>query len=154
MASNVPAVGSGSGSEQVEVKVRGENRLIVGALRAGAVALIPCAGVAWAVKGVAGALAALVALAIVVANIAVSGLILLVAARKAPENFPMIAMPSYALRMVAVFAALAAARTTDAIDPGTFTITFALGVVVILAYECFLWARTPWLALEFGKEKP
>jgi hypothetical protein len=132
----------------------GENRLIVGALRAGAVALVPAVGIAWAVRGGAGALAAMVALAIVVANISVSGLVLLVAARRAPSNYPMIAMPSYALRMVLVFAAMAASHTTDAIDPGTFTITFALGVVVILAYECFLWARTPWLALEFGKERP
>jgi len=134
--------------------VRGESRLIIGAFRAGGIALVPAVGIAWAVRGGSGALAALVALGIVVANIAVSGLVLLAAAKRSPENFPMIAMPSYALRMVAVFAAMAAAHTTSAIDAPTFTITFAAGVVVILAYECFLWARTPWLALEFGKELP
>jgi hypothetical protein len=128
--------------------------LIVGALRAGAVVLVPASIAAWMVRGPAGALAALVALGIVVANIAVSGVTLMLAARRAPENYPMIALPSYGVRMFAVFAAMAAAHATDAIDPGTFAITFALGVVVILAYECFLWARTPWLALEFGKERP
>jgi hypothetical protein len=138
----------------VEGGVRGESRLIAGAFRAGAVALVPAAGIAWVLRGGPGALAVLIALAIVVANIAVSGLVLMIASRRAPENYPMIAMPSYALRMVAVFAAMAAAHATSAIDQGTFAITFALAVVVILAYECFLWARTPWLALEFGKERP
>lgn len=132
--------------------MRGEGRLILGAFRAGAVALVPAAGVAWAVRGGAGALAVLVALAIVVANIAASGLVLLVAARRAPNNYPMIAMPSYALRMAGVFIAMGAVFATHAIDHSTFIVTFALGVIGILAYECFLWARTPWLALEFGKE--
>ena len=133
--------------------MRGEGRLIVGAFRAGGIAVVPAAGIAWAVRGRSGALAALIALALVVANIAVSGLVLLIAARRSPENYPMIAMPSYAVRMIAVFAAIAAVRTTDAIDAPTFAVTFALGVVGILVYECVLWARTPWLALEFGKER-
>jgi hypothetical protein len=56
--------------------------------------------------------------------------------------------------MVGVFAAMGAAFSTDAIDPVTFSITFAAGLTGILAYECVLWARTPWLALEFAKERP
>ena len=134
--------------------MRGDGRLILGAFRAGVVLLVPAAAIAWAVRGGGGALAVLVALAIVVANLVVSGLVLLIAARRAPENYPMIAMPSYALRMVGVFAAMAAVHATKAIDSQTFTVAFAVGVVWILAYECFLWARTPWLALEFGKELP
>jgi hypothetical protein len=137
----------------VEGSVNGDKRLVVGALRAGAIALIPAAGIAWAIRGPSGALAAAAALAIVVANIAVSGLVLLLAARRAPENYPIIAMPSYAIRMVAVITAMGAAYSTQALDRNTFTITFAVGLVGILAYECFLWARTPWLALEFGKER-
>jgi hypothetical protein len=133
--------------------MRGEGRLILGAFRAGGIAIVPAAGIAFAVRGTSGALAALIALALVVANLAASGLVLLMAARRAPENYPMIALPSYAVRMLAVFAAIAAVRTTDAIDGATFAVTFALGVVGILAYECVLWARTPWLALEFGKER-
>jgi hypothetical protein len=134
--------------------VRGEGRLILGAFRAGGILLVPAAAVAWAVRGSAGALAVVVALGIVVANIAVSGLVLLVAARRAPSNYPFIAMPSYALRMAAVFGAMGAVYTSHAIDAPTFTVTFALGVIAILSYECFLWARTPWLALEFSKELP
>jgi len=134
--------------------VRGDGRLITGALRAGIVLCVPATIVAWAVRGRAGALAVVVALAIVVANLAVSALVLLIAARRAPSNYPFIAMPSYAFRMFAVFAAMAAAHSTRAIDPVTFAVAFAGGVAIILAYECVLWARTPWLALEFGKELP
>jgi hypothetical protein len=133
--------------------VRGEGRLISGALRAGAVALVPATAIAWIVRGTGGALAASIALALVVANIAVSGLVLLIAARRAPENYPMIALPSYALRMAGVFAVMGAVYASGSIDQPTFTVTFALGVVGILVYECVLWARTPWLALEFGKER-
>ena len=133
--------------------MRGEGRLIVGAFRAGGVAAVPATIVAWAVRGTDGALAALIALGLVVANIAVSGLVLLIAARRSPENYPMIALPSYALRMAGVFAVMGAVYTGDFADEPTFTLTFALGVIAILTYECVLWARTPWLALEFGKER-
>jgi hypothetical protein len=133
--------------------VRGEGRLISGALRAGAIALVPSIGLAWIVRGTPGALAAMIALSLVVANIAVSGLALLVAARLAPENYPMIALPSYAVRMAGVFAVLGAVYASSSIDQPTFTITFAVGLIGILVYECVLWARTPWLALEFGKER-
>lgn len=132
--------------------MRGESRLVGGAIRAGGIALVPAAGIAWMLRGRSGALAVVVALAIVVANIAVSGLVLMIASRRAPENYPLIAMPSYALRMFGVFAAMAAVHSTSTIDGPTFTVTFAAGVIGILAYECFLWARTPWLALDFGKE--
>lgn len=133
--------------------MRGEGRLILGACRAGGVAVVPVAGLAWAVRGSDGALAAVIALALVVANIVVSGLALLIAARRSPENFPLIAMPSYALRMAGVFGAMGAVYASGSIDAPTFTVTFAIGLIGILAYECFLWARTPWLALEFGKEQ-
>ena len=133
--------------------MRGEGRLISGALRAGAVALVPAVPLAWIFRGTAGALAALIALTLVVANIAVSGLALLIAARRAPENYPIIALPSYAFRMAGVFSVMGAVYASGSIDQPTFTVTFALGVVGILVYECVLWARTPWLALEFGKER-
>jgi hypothetical protein len=122
-------------------------------VRAGAFAALPGTALAFAFRGTPGALAALIALGLVVANVAVSGLVLLVAARRSPENYPMIALPSYALRMGGVFAVMGAVYAGGSIDQPTFTVTFALGLVGILAYECFLWARTPWLALEFAKER-
>jgi len=134
--------------------VRGEGRLVWGALRAGGATLVPAVGVAWAFRGREGAAAAAIAVGLVVANLAVSAWILTLAARRSPENYPMIALPSYALRMGCVFAAMAAVHSTSAIDATTFSLTFAVGLVVILAYECLLWARTPWLALEYVKERP
>jgi hypothetical protein len=134
--------------------VRGEGRLILGACRAGGIAAVPAVVIAFALRGTPGALAAVAALGIVVANLVVSGAVLFVTARRLPDSYPMIAMPSYALRMAGVFAAMGAAYSTDAIDPTTFSITFAAGLIGILAYECVLWARTPWLALEFAKERP
>jgi hypothetical protein len=130
--------------------VRGEGRLILGACRAGGIAVVPAAVIAYVVRGTPGALAAVVA----VGNLVVSGAVLFITARRLPDSYPMIAMPSYGLRMVAVFAAMGAAYSTDAIDPVTFSIVFAAGLAGILAYECVLFARTPWLALEFAKERP
>lgn len=134
--------------------MRGEGRLILGACRAGGIAVVPAAVIAYVVRGTPGALAAVVALGIVVGNLVVSGAVLFITARRLPDSYPMIAMPSYGLRMVAVFAAMGAAYSTDAIDPVTFSIVFAAGLAGILAYECVLFARTPWLALEFAKERP
>jgi hypothetical protein len=134
--------------------VRGEGRLISGALRAGAIAMVPAVSLAWIFRGTPGALGAATALAIVVANLAVAGLVLFLAARFLPDSYPMFALPSYVLRMLGVFGAMAAVRATSSIDPLSFAITFAVGLVWVLAYECVLFARTPWLALEFMKERP
>ncbi len=134
--------------------MRGEGRLILGACRAGGVAVVPTAAIAFALRGAAGALGVVAALGLVVANLVVSGIVLFVAARRSPDNYPMIAMPSYALRMIGVFTAMAAVHATSAIDPTVFAVTFAVGLTGILAYECVLWSRTPWLALEFAKERP
>jgi uncharacterized membrane protein len=116
--------------------------------------MVPGTAAGWAIRGTEGALAVVAALAIVVVNLAVSGLALTIAARRSPAMFPMIALPSYAVRMLAVFAAMGAAHASRAIDGTVFSIAFAAGLVVVLTYECLLWARTPWLALEFGKELP
>ena len=134
--------------------MRGESRLITGALRAGGVAVAPATGIAFAVRGTEGALAVVAALGIVVANMALFGVIMLLAARAFPEAAPAFALPSYAFRMLGVFAAMAAVHSSDAIDPVVFTVTFAVGLAGILAYEMLIWARTPWLALEYAKERP
>jgi hypothetical protein len=134
--------------------VRGESRLITGALRAGGVAVVPATAVGFLVRGTEGALAVVVALGIVVGNLVLFGLIMMFAARVFPDAAPAFAIPSYAFRMIGGFTAMAAVRSTTAIDPTTFFVAFAAGLVGILAYECFIWARTPWLALDFVKERP
>lgn len=133
--------------------MKAEGRLVWGALRAGALLLVPGTAIAFTFRGVEGALGVSAALAIVVANLAVSGLALTFAARLSPLGFPAVALPSYAVRMMAVFGAMGAAYASPRIDDASFTIAFAAGLTVILFYECLLWARTPWLAIEFGKER-
>ena len=116
--------------------------------------MVPGTAAAFAVRGTEGALAVVAALAIVVANFAVSGFALMIASRKAPVGgLTMVGLPSYAIRMVGVFVAMGAAYSSSRIDDMTFTIAFTAGLVGILIYECLLWARTPWLAIEFGKER-
>lgn len=134
--------------------MRGESRLISGALRAGGVAVVPATAIAFLVRGTEGALAVIAALAIVVGNLVAFGLIMMLAARVFPDAAPAFAIPSYAFRMIGVFLAMAAVHSTSAIDPPTFFVTFAVGLAGILAYECVIWARTPWLALDFVKEQP
>lgn len=134
--------------------MRGESRLITGALRAGGVAVVPATAVGFILRGTQGALAVVVALGIVVGNLVLFGLIMMFAARVFPDAAPAFAIPSYAFRMIGVFTAMAAVRSTTAIDQTTFFVAFAVGLAGILAYECFIWARTPWLALDFVKEQP
>ena len=134
--------------------MKAEGRLVWGALRAGALALVPGCGIAWALRGPEGAAAVAAALAIVAGNFVLSGIALGFASRRVPTVFPMIALPSYAFRMAGVFTAMSAAYASRAIDDATFTVAFMGGLIWILVYECVLWARTPWLAIEFGKELP
>lgn len=133
--------------------MKAEGRLVWGALRAGALLLVPGTAIAFASRGTEGALAVVAALGIVVANLAISGLALMWASKRSPLGFPAVALPSYAVRMMAVFGAMGAAYASPRIDDASFTIAFAVGLSGILFYECLLWARTPWLAIEFGKER-
>lgn len=115
---------------------------------------MPGSVIASAVRGTEGALAVAAALGIVVANLAISGLALMIAPKRAPVGgLSVVALPSYAIRMVGVFVAMGAAYGSPRIDDVTFTVAFTAGLAVILFYECLLWARTPWLAIEFGKER-
>ena len=133
--------------------MKAEGRLVWGAVRAGALLLVPGTAAAFAVRGTKGALAVVAALAIVVGNLAVSALALNIAAKRSPMSFPVVALPSYAFRMMLVFVAMGTAYASPAVDETAFTIAFAVGLTVILFYECLLWARTPWLAIEFSKER-
>ena len=131
----------------------GEGRMVRGGMIAAGLALPVAAALALAFRGTAGALGASAAIALVLANFAVAGLTLAWTARRAPVMFPAVAMPSYAFRMIGVFLAMKFLRGTQAIDHPTFAITFGLGVVALLAFECRLYAKTPWLALTFSPTK-
>ncbi|MCA1833508.1 MAG: hypothetical protein ABR548_13935 [Actinomycetota bacterium] len=131
----------------------GEGRMVRGGTLATIVVLPLAALLALVFRGTPGALAAAIAIALVLANFAVAGLALVWVARRAPVMFPAVAMPSYAVRMIGVFLAMKFLRGTDAIDHPTFAVTFGAGIVALLAYECWLYTKTPWLALTFSPKK-
>ena len=134
--------------------MRGQSRLIWGAVRAGVLAFPPAALAALFIRGPEGVAAVAAAFVLVVGNLVVSGLVLNFAAKRSPDTFFGVALPSYALRMMAIFGAMGFILSQPGIDHTTFSIAFAAGLTWVLFYECRLWARTPWLALEFGKENP
>jgi hypothetical protein len=140
------------GSERKEASVRGETRLIWGAVRAGVSLAPPGALLGWGLRGPRGAVAVAAALALIVTNLVISGLALVLASRIWPLNFPAVALPSFAIRMAGVFAGMAMVHGSGLADPMVFTTAFAAGLVLVLVYELRLWARTPWLALEYTKE--
>ncbi|MBI4728975.1 MAG: hypothetical protein HY775_05670 [Acidobacteria bacterium] len=126
--------------------------MVRAAIRAGAASLVPVTGVALLVRGASGAAAAALALALVVANFALSGAALDAAARRWPLSFPAVALPSYAFRMAGLFVAMSLVKSSPA-DPIVFAIVFCAAVAGLVAYECVVWARTPWLALTLSEEK-
>lgn len=127
--------------------------MVRGVLKAGAFAIPVSVGAAYAIRGGKGAVAAVVAMGLVIANAAVAGAVLAYAARRQPVFFPMIAMPSYALRMAGILFAMAALRNLGAVDAPTFAVVFGAGVVGALAVEWRIWSRTPWLALTFDGQR-
>ena len=133
-------------------------RMVRAGMIAGAATVPVAAGIAFAVRGSAGALAATFAIGLVLANFAISGAALAWAAKKNKVFFPGIAMPSYAVRMIGLFFAINALRATSAIDHPTFALTFGLSVCALLAFEMRIYSKTPWLALAFSpsptKETP
>jgi hypothetical protein len=127
--------------------------MVRGGVAAGALVTPAAAAIAFAVRGRAGGLAVVAAFGLVLANFAISGAILTLAARRYPLMFPAIAMPSYALRMLSMLFAMQQLRQVSAIDHLTFAVTFGAGVVALLVYECWLYTKTPWLALTFSPTK-
>jgi hypothetical protein len=128
----------------------GEARMIRGGMIAGlAVTPLVC-GAAFLVRGSTGALGALIAVGLLLGNFAVAGVILILAARRSSIMFPAVAMPSYVLRILGLLVAANVLRHTSVIDHPTFAVTFGMGIVALLAYECRLYAKTPWLALTFS----
>jgi hypothetical protein len=106
--------------------VSGEGRMVRGGLLAGALALPVVAGLATAIRGTAGGLAAVAAISLVLANFAVAGYALAYAARRSKTMFPAIAMPSYALRMFGVLMAMKYLHDVSTVDRPTFAITFGV----------------------------
>ena len=127
--------------------------MVRGGMLAGLATVPVAGGVALLARGGSGALGAVVALGLILANFAVAGLALAWAARRTAVLFPAVAMPSYVLRMIGLLVAMKYLKGAAFIDHPTFAVTFGVGVVALLAFECRLYARTPWLALAFSTTK-
>jgi len=125
---------------------------VVAAAQAAAVLSIPATAIAWGVRGPSGAIAASAAIAIVAINLVLAASLLVVASKRSPSFYPNVAMPSYALRMAGVFASMSILRHQSFVDWPTFTIVFTLGVAILLAYEGYIWSKTPWLATVFWRQ--
>jgi 4-hydroxybenzoate polyprenyltransferase len=65
----------------------------------------------------------------------------------------MISLPSFALRMIAIFTAMAFLKNRSFIDQPTFALVFGLAVTAVIVLEARGWKRTPWLALTLTPAK-
>lgn len=128
----------------------GEGLIVRGALAWGALAVVPAAGVAYALRGEAGAASVALAAGIVLANAALAAGLSVLAGRISTTTAAMISLPSFAFRMMLVFGALAWLRGQSFIDRPAFALSFGTAVMVVVALEARGWKRTPWLATTFG----
>lgn len=131
----------------------GEGRMVWAVLRAGLVAAPVVTGLAFLIRGADGAASSATAIALVLANALIAAWMLVWAAKRQPVYFPLIAMPSYVLRIGGMFLLLAKLRVADWIDVPTFAIVFGWGVLGSLVVEWRIWSRTPWIALTFGEQR-
>lgn len=131
----------------------GELRMVRGALLVVAAATPPAAAIAWLARGPNGAISAVIAVAIVLANAFVSAAILAVAVKRSILMGPSLQMPSYTFRMAGILFVLAKLRNASFIDVPTFAACFAAAVVATLAAEARVFKRTPWVALTFLNQK-
>ena len=127
-------------------------RMAKGALMWGAAAAMPAAGIAYVVRGRNGALSTLIALGIVLANAAAAAIVSAFAGKRSALGAAAISMPSFAVRMAAILAALGMLKNASFVDEPTFALTFGLAVTAVLHMEAKAWKRTPWVAMTFDKK--
>lgn len=132
----------------------GEARIVRGALTWGALATPPVAGLAFLVRGAGGALSVAVASAIVLANAGLAAGASALAGRASTMSAAMVALPSFAVRMIAIVLVLGWLQTVPSIDRPVFAFAFAAWVTAVLALEARGWKRTPWLVTTFGPTNP
>lgn len=130
----------------------GEVRLVIAALKWGLIAAAPISGVAYLARGMEGSTSALIALGIVLANAGIAAGLSGLAGRAGATMPAMISIPSFGMRMLAVFGAMAWLKGRSFIDQPTFALTFGFAVFAVIVLESLQWKRTPWIALTL-KEK-
>lgn len=131
----------------------GEVRLVRSPIVWGSVSVVPCAAIAWLVRGADAAASIVIAVALVLANAGLAATMAALATRLGPTGPAMIAIPSFTTRMAGMFAALALLRAAAFVDKPTFALAFGVAVTGVLVGEARAWKRTPWLALAFTKTR-
>ena len=116
----------------------------------GSAAVIPAAGLAYALRGGDGAASVAIAIGLVLANAALAAGISILAGCISTMTAAMVSLPSFAFRLAIMFTALAWLRGQSYIDRPAFALTFGMAVMVVIWFEARGWKRTPWLALTFG----
>ena len=124
-----------------------ERRLVRGIGPWSLVAGVAATGISFAVRGAEGAASAAIALALVLANALAAAAISAASSKLSPTAPAMISLPSFTLRMGALFAVLSVLKGVTFIDQPTFALTFGLAVTAVVVLEARNWKRTPWLAL-------
>lgn len=127
--------------------MNGEIRLVRRALLWGSIGACVGAVVAFAVRGGDGAASVLIAAGLVLVNTAFAAGLSAAASRLSSSAGAMVALPSFALRMGLLFAALQMLQGRAYIDEPSFVLAFALAVTATIVLEARTWKRTPWLAL-------
>lgn len=125
------------------------------AVRVGVPLALVVTGLAWAIRGPAGGLTALGAVALVVGNFTLTGHSLGWAARFGPTAIQAVALGGFLVRLVAYAVLIVVLRPVEAIDGPVLAISTAAAMVVVLAYEVRLVLRhTELWWLHDRKERP
>ena len=127
--------------------ISGEYRMVRDALKLGLIALPFGAIIGFFVKDVRGAASVVVALVLVLLNIAVSAWIVTFAGRKNPLMAAGVALPSYVTRMAMMTFGMWLLLKAPFVDKGTFLASICVAVAGTLAMEARTYKRTPWAAL-------
>lgn len=125
--------------------------LVVRGVAVAAMAAVPALGVAALLRGAPGLRGAGLAAALVVGMFAVSGIVLVCVALRAPDKLPAVSLVGAIVRMIAYGAVLAALDGADGIDRASTVLATCLLLAVTLIYEArstatrpgFYWLRTP-----------
>lgn len=120
-----------------------ERRLAGGALRVLAAISPLVAGVAWIVAGPAGAISALIGLALVLVLFGASALLLAWVAERAGTSFVGTLVGGAFLRLGLYAATLMGLSTVDAIHRPSLALATAVAVAVTLGYELYLLHNSP-----------
>lgn len=105
------------------------------ALRAGAALVLPVVGLAYLVRGPAGGLTALGALALVLGNAYLTGRTFAWAGRRSPTLLQAVALGGFFVKISVLAAALVLLRPVEAIDGPVLAVSTVVVTIVTLAVE-------------------